>query len=101
MDRGLKAPLSPNEERTLQRIAHGLQSAELMPRDVARLHHLALIQSQGDRLVLTPLGCQRLNLLTTPMNKRAPYNEDDVLPPDREAAQTRREKELRKFFDHD
>ena len=101
MDRGLKAPLSANEERTLRRVAQGLKSADLMPRDVARLHQLALIQSQSDGLVLTPLGCQRLNMVSAQANKRAAYIDDDVLPPARAAAQTRREADFRKFFNLD
>ena len=61
MNRGLKAPLSPNEEITLRRVGYGIAKPnELIARDVERLSRLALIDRQGDHLILTPLGQQRL-----------------------------------------
>ena len=49
MVRGLKAPLSPNEEVTLRRIALGIATAKLLPaRDVAYLARLGLVdESEG------------------------------------------------------
>ncbi|CAN5849606.1 hypothetical protein BH11PSE3_BH11PSE3_46620 [soil metagenome] len=44
MNRSLSAPLSPNEERTLRRVAIGLSSIhEFSVRDLAHLAALALI----------------------------------------------------------
>ena len=61
MDRGLKAPLSPNEDITLRRVGYGIAKPnELIARDVERLSRLSLIDRQGDRLILTTLGRQRL-----------------------------------------
>ncbi len=61
MDRGLKAPLSPNEEVTLRRVGYGIAKPnELIARDVGRLTSLALIDRKGERLVLTQLGRERL-----------------------------------------
>jgi hypothetical protein len=60
MSRGLRAPLSPNEELALRRIASGNAAAtDLSPRDVRRLRHLALVEDLDERLVLTGLGWQR------------------------------------------
>jgi hypothetical protein len=60
MSRSLLAPLSPNEEITLRRVALGLSPAEdLPPRDLARLAALALVDATIDRPRLTLLGRQR------------------------------------------
>jgi hypothetical protein len=64
MLRGQTAPLSPNEEITLRRIALGVvPTGDLLPRDVARLVLLALIERDGERLRLTPLGQMRYEAL--------------------------------------
>lgn len=64
MLRGQTAPLSPQEEITLRRIAIGVVPPdELPPRAVARLKILALVVSAGDRLVLTSLGRSRYEAL--------------------------------------
>lgn len=61
MDRGLKAPLSPNEDVTLRRVAYGIAKPdELIARDLEHLTRLALIDRLGGRLVLTDLGRRRL-----------------------------------------
>jgi hypothetical protein len=99
MDRGLKAPLSPNEERTLQRVAQGTKTQEMMARDVARLHQLALVEWQRESLVITPLGRQRLGMLSPkPAKPALTYNADDVLPPERAAAQAKREADFLKML---
>ena len=60
MARGLRAPLSPNEELTLRRVALGIALAKDLPvADVLRLRNLALIEDRGERLGLTALGKER------------------------------------------
>ena len=59
-DRGLVAPLSPNEEVTLRRVAIGIaKSAELPLRDVRRLKALLLVEETDGDLRLTPAGRER------------------------------------------
>jgi hypothetical protein len=58
MERGLLAPLSPNEEMALRRIFHG--STQVADVHVQRLVRLALIQRGRLGLQLTELGKQRL-----------------------------------------
>ena len=60
MARGLRAPLSPNEELTLRRVALGIALAKDLPAaDVLRLRSLALIEDHGERFGLTALGQER------------------------------------------
>ena len=60
MARGLRAPLSPNEELALRRVALGIALAKDLPAaDVLRLRNLALIEDRGERLGLTTLGRER------------------------------------------
>jgi hypothetical protein len=60
MARGLLAPLSPNEELALRRIASGQgRLASLASRDVEHLRKLDLIEEVGDRLQLTAIGWDR------------------------------------------
>ena len=60
MERGLLAPLSPNEELTLRRVALGIALANDLPAaDVLRLRNLALIEDRGERFGLTKLGKER------------------------------------------
>ena len=60
MARGLRAPLSPNEELTLRRVALGIALAKDLPAgDVLRLLHLSLIEDHGERFGLTALGRER------------------------------------------
>jgi hypothetical protein len=57
MARGRAAPLSPNEEVTLRRVALGISKpADLPARDVTHLKTLSLIEEHSAGLRLTPLG---------------------------------------------
>jgi hypothetical protein len=61
MDRGLVAPLSPNEEVTLRRVAYGVVKAKrLQLAHLTRLKSLALIEDRDGVLSLTTIGRQRL-----------------------------------------
>jgi hypothetical protein len=91
MDRGLKAPLSPHEERTLQLVERGTSPQELLPRDIAHLHKLGLIEWHREGLAITALGRQRLGPLSRAPKPAQGYREDEVLPAERAAAQARRE----------
>jgi hypothetical protein len=58
--RGRTAPLSPNEEVSLRRVAPGIsRPADLPARDIRRLKTLSLIEEHGAGLRLTPLGRER------------------------------------------
>ena len=61
MERGLLAPLSPNEEKALRQVAHGIAKPKHL-RDVAivRLKRLSLVEEQDGRIRLTDLGVQRV-----------------------------------------
>jgi hypothetical protein len=60
MERGLLAPLSPNEENALRRVAHGISKPKhLRDSSVERLKMLALVEEQNGRIRLTQLGAQR------------------------------------------
>ena len=69
MERGLLAPLSPNEELALRRIAQG--SSEVPDTYSDRLVRLALIEQDLSGLRLTALGKKRL----------AGLSEGSILPP--------------------
>jgi hypothetical protein len=58
MERGLLAPLSPNEEMALRRISH--RSTQIADVHMQRLMALALIREGPIGLELTELGEQRL-----------------------------------------
>ena len=60
MERGLLAPLSPNEEKALRRVALGISKPKHL-RDVAivRLKRLSLVEEQDGCIRLTDLGVQR------------------------------------------
>jgi hypothetical protein len=61
MERGLLAPLSPNEENALRRVAHGISKPKhLRDASVERLKLLALVEEQDGRIRLTELGAQRI-----------------------------------------
>jgi hypothetical protein len=61
MDRSVLAPLSPNEELALRRIAHGIAGLrELSKRDVNRLLAFNLIAGDGATVSVTRLGLERL-----------------------------------------
>ena len=77
MDRGLTAPLSPNEEVTLRRISYGVaKPSELIARDIEYLSRLALVDRTGKHLVLTELGRQRLSSTPGPHFKSVPTSKD-------------------------
>lgn len=62
--RALRAPLSPHEENTLRRIAHGNSTPEHLPqRDVLHLRQLELVDLDGDGVCLTEMGAHRYLLL--------------------------------------
>jgi len=98
MDSGLKLLLSPNEEVTLQRLAQGAKPEDLRKLDIARLVHLALVKWQGERVVFTSKGRERVGQVPTKKKPISSYNEDDELPPARAAALARREEEFRKML---
>jgi hypothetical protein len=61
MERGLLAPLSPNEESALRRVAHGISKPKhLRDTSIERLKLLALVEEQNGRIRLTELGAQRV-----------------------------------------
>jgi hypothetical protein len=60
MDRGIRAALSPNEARTLCRIAADMAPrAMLAARDVAQLLKLQLVREEHGKLELTAIGRER------------------------------------------
>jgi hypothetical protein len=60
MERGLLAPLSPNELTALRRVASGISKPKhLRAASVARLKVLALVEEREGRIRLTPLGAAR------------------------------------------
>lgn len=60
MERGLIAPLSPNEQTALRRVAHGISMPiHLRSTSVARLKRLALVEESEGCIRLTALGQQR------------------------------------------
>ena len=60
MERGLLAPLSPNEHAALRRVAGGISKPKhLSPTSVTRLKRLALIEESEGRIRLTALGKAR------------------------------------------
>ncbi len=78
MDRGLVAPLSPNEEVTLRRVAYGIaRSDQLQPSHVARLKRLALIEDRDGSLFVTQMGRRRLAGSPIARLDKAPVAIDD------------------------
>ena len=74
MARGRLAPLSPNEEVTLRRVALGIApAATLSKRDVERLKALLLIEEHDGGLRLRPLGRERYLALA----KGSPFEQSD------------------------
>jgi hypothetical protein len=64
MSRSLDAPLSPNEEVTLRRVALGISPMkDLAPRDLMRLKSLALVEIDAGVARLTEFGRQRYGAL--------------------------------------
>jgi hypothetical protein len=67
MDRGLRAPLSPNEEIALRRVGYG--SIDVSARHVDRLIKLALVEPHELGLRLTSAGMQRIKSLGRSTNE--------------------------------
>jgi hypothetical protein len=64
MSRSLDAPLSPNEEVTLRRVALGISPMkDLAPRDLTRLTALSLVEIDAGIARLTEVGRQRYRSL--------------------------------------
>ena len=60
MERGLLAPLSPNEQTALRRVANGISKPKhLRSTSLQRLKMLALVEEHEGRVRLTALGQQR------------------------------------------
>jgi hypothetical protein len=60
MERGLLAPLSPNEQTALRRVANGISKPKhLRSTSLQRLKMLALVEEHEGRIRLTALGQQR------------------------------------------
>jgi hypothetical protein len=78
MDRGMVAPLSPNEEVTLRRVAYGIaRSDALQPSHLARLKRLALIEDRDGALFVTQMGHRRLANSPVARLDNAPIKIDD------------------------
>ena len=65
MDRGLVAPLSPNEEIALRRVAYG--SIDVAARYAERLMRLSLVEPHDLGLRLTSVGVRRVESLGGPI----------------------------------
>jgi len=60
LERGLLAPLSPNEQAALRRVASGITKPKhLRAQSVERLKLLALVEEREGRIKLTALGERR------------------------------------------
>jgi hypothetical protein len=60
MERGLLAPLSPNEQTALRRVANGISRPKhLRAASIVRLKLLALVEEHEGAITLTPLGTRR------------------------------------------
>lgn len=74
MPRRSGAPLSPNEEKTLRRVAHeGAAESERTASDVRRLEAFELIRTIGGRFVLTKAGQRRVDCLSTMFDTGSRY----------------------------
>ncbi len=77
--RGITAPLSPNEEITLRRVALGFGAlANLPEQHVRRLQALELIEENKGLLRLTELGLQRYAALERPVKWHGTDGAEDV-----------------------
>lgn len=65
MSRGLRVPLSPNEETTLRQVDMAVWETKLRPDDVGRLMSLFLVKRRNGRLVVTKTGSRRLAITET------------------------------------
>jgi hypothetical protein len=65
MERGIRAALSPNEARTLSRIAGDMAPrAMLAARDVVQLLKLGLVREAAGKLELTVIGRERFRQIS-------------------------------------
>ena len=89
MDRGIRASLSPNEERTLCRIAADMAPrAMLAARDVAQLLKLGLVREHAGNLELTATGRDRFRQISGATAPARPP--DEIASPPREDSSGRR-----------
>jgi hypothetical protein len=73
MERGLLAPLSPNEQTALRRVANGISKPKhLGAASIVRLKLLALVEEHDGRIRLTPLGTKRWRADAGPDPARRP-----------------------------
>jgi len=76
MDRGIRAALSPNEARTLCRIAADVAPrAMLAARDVAQLFKLQLVREEHGKLELTAIGRERHRQISGTITSGGPAEE--------------------------
>jgi hypothetical protein len=67
MERGLLAPLSPNEQTALRRVANGISKpTHLRATSLERLKHLALVEEREGHIRLTALGERRCQEMKSP-----------------------------------
>jgi len=79
MGKGLVAPLSPNEELALRRIAHGIAGLrEINRREIKHLAALNLIASDGFTVSITKLGEERLTHLPNVSARMLPKDDATV-----------------------
>ncbi len=76
MERGTLAPLSPNEEGTLRRIAAAASPRTMLrARDVERLLKLLLVRDIDGRLELTAIGRERYRQISGTLAPGSPPDE--------------------------
>ncbi len=81
MDRGIRAALSPNEARTLCRIAADMAPrAMLTARDVAQLLKLGLVREHVGKLELTATGRERFRQISGGTARGAPSDDGAPTP---------------------
>jgi hypothetical protein len=76
MERGIRASLSPNEARTLCRVAANLAPrAMLAARDVAQLLKLGFVREAAGKLELTAIGRERYRQISGTIAPGGPSEE--------------------------
>jgi len=81
MERGIRAPLSPNEARTLCRVATDLTPRSMLSaRDVAQLMKLQLVHDVTGRLELTAIGRKRYREISGTIAPGSPPEEINATP---------------------
>ena len=61
MPRGLRAPISPNEQRVLVSLSKHVLPGNTRPSDIEHLKKLELIETCNGGFDVTPLGHERLS----------------------------------------